>query len=116
MTASASTPGGEDASAPLFARPAGADPASVPPESAPRFEEALERLEGLVEELESGDLPLEDTIRKFEEGQRLLRACHELLERAELRVREILGRADGSVEERPWSGESNGDEDAADGA
>ena len=66
----------------------------------PRFEEALTRLEELVQELESGELPLEDSIARFEEGQRLLCVCTELLERAELRVREVLRRTDGSLEAR----------------
>jgi exodeoxyribonuclease VII small subunit len=66
----------------------------------PRFEEALGRLEELVGELESGELALEDSIARFEEGQRLLRVCTELLECAELRVREVVRRTDGSLEAR----------------
>lgn len=72
--------------------------AGVPPEM--RFEEALARLEELVGRLEVGELPLEETLETFEEGQRLLRTCNDLLNRAELRLREILRRADGTLEER----------------
>ncbi len=64
----------------------------------PAFEDALERLEGLVEDMESGDLPLEETIQKFEEGQQLLQVCGRLLERAELRVKTILRNADATAE------------------
>lgn len=71
------------------------------------FEEALEKLEGLVAELEEGDLPLEETIRRFEEGQRLLKICSEKLQTAEFRVKEILRRADGSLEERDLKGDED---------
>ena len=98
-----STPTGDGSATPLF--PDREPDAAQAGEPAPHFEDALERLESLVEELESGDLPLEDTIAKFEEGQRLLRSCHDLLSRAELRVKEILDRTDGSLEERPWNGD-----------
>jgi exodeoxyribonuclease VII small subunit len=64
-----------------------------------RFEEALARLEELVGRLEVGELPLEETIETFEEGQKLLRICTDLLNRTELRVKEILRRADGTLEE-----------------
>jgi exodeoxyribonuclease VII small subunit len=63
----------------------------------PRFEEALRRLEQLVQELESGALPLEESIARFEEGQELLRLCSAQLERAELRVQEVLRRANGDL-------------------
>ena len=73
-----------------------------------RFEDALERLETLVRELEAGDLPLEETIVRFEEGQRLLKTCGDLLDRAELRVREILKRDDGTLSLGPFTpGEGN---------
>ena len=76
-----------------------------------QFEDALERLEVLVEEMESGDLPLEETIARFEEGQKLLRTCGELLDRAEQRVKTILRRADGTLETEDWE-EADGDEGA----
>ena len=76
-----------------------------------RFEEALDRLETLVEEMESGDLALEETIARFEEGQKLLRTCGQLLDRAEQRVRTILKRADGALTAEPWDAEeAEGDE------
>lgn len=89
----------------------------TPPPSDPaftglRFEESLERLEILVQELESGELPLEETIERFEEGQRLLKTCTDLLSQAELRVKEILKRADG-FEERDWEAGEEDDEDAS---
>lgn len=74
-----------------------------------RFEDALARLESLVDDLESGELPLEETIEKFEEGQRLLETCNALLARAELRVKEILRGAEGGVVEQEWTGEDGAD-------
>ena len=47
------------------------------------FEEALEKLEGIVKELESGELPLEEAVKKYEEGTKLAKHCHNLLENAE---------------------------------
>jgi len=53
------------------------------------FEEALATLEQVVEQIESNELPLDETLRLFEQGTRLARRCDELLEQAELRVVEL---------------------------
>jgi exodeoxyribonuclease VII small subunit len=54
------------------------------------FEESLTRLESIVEKMESGDLKLEESIKLFEEGIRLTKACHQRLEEAEKRVKQLL--------------------------
>ncbi|RMH50113.1 MAG: exodeoxyribonuclease VII small subunit [Zetaproteobacteria bacterium] len=59
------------------------------------FEESLERLTRLVEQLESGSLDLEASVAAFEEGVLLSRRCEELLEGAEQRLN-ILTEQDGS--------------------
>ncbi len=64
------------------------------------FEGALERLETLVGKLEGGELSLEDSLRTFEEGVRLVRLCSERLKSAELRIQQLEDSADG-VSERP---------------
>ena len=64
------------------------------------FEEALERLEALVSDLEGGDLVLEDSLEKFEEGVKLVRQCSDRLKAAELRISELETSADGE-RERP---------------
>ncbi len=69
------------------------------PEEEFSFEEAMERLEKLVAELEGGDLPLEQSLRTFEEGVRLVRFCSDRLRTAELRVRELEELSEG-VRER----------------
>ncbi len=65
--------------------------------SAKKFnlEKALSDLEDLVEELESGDLPLEKAMKKFEEGIKLTRGCQEALKDAEQKVEILLKSAGG---------------------
>ena len=46
------------------------------------FEKALEELEGIVEDLESGDLSLENSLKSFEKGVKLARQCQEQLSKA----------------------------------
>jgi|GEM_PF-1578628 len=64
----------------------------------PTFEEALERLEKIVEKLEDGRTDLAASLAGYEDGVKLLRKCHSLLERAERRI-EILSGVD--AEGRP---------------
>lgn len=51
------------------------------------FEKALEELEGLIERLERGELPLEESLREFERGIALTRSCQQALKEAEQKVR-----------------------------
>ncbi len=62
------------------------------------FEGALSRLEELVGELERGELSLENSLRTFEEGVRLVRRCSEQLKSAELRIRQLEEGTDGVSE------------------
>ncbi len=59
------------------------------------LEKALADLEDLVEELESGDLPLEKAMKKFEEGIKLTRSCQAALKDAEQKVEILLKSAGG---------------------
>ena len=80
-----------------------ADTAAATPELAElRFEAALGRLESLVEELDGGELDLEDSLAKFEEGIKLVRLCSERLANAKVRIAELERTADG-MSERPIS-------------
>ncbi|MGH0032612.1 MAG: exodeoxyribonuclease VII small subunit [Myxococcota bacterium] len=65
------------------------------------FEAALERLEDLAEQLESGDLPLEEALATFEAGVALTRQCNEQLEAAERRI-EVLVREGGGLVAKPF--------------
>ena len=59
------------------------------------LEKALADLENIVEELESGDLPLEKAMKKFEEGVKLTRNCQSALKEAEQKVQILLESAGG---------------------
>jgi exodeoxyribonuclease VII small subunit len=56
----------------------------------PSFEAALSQLEQIVQKLEKGELPLEESLRLYEEGIRLSRLCHGKLEEAEGRIEVLL--------------------------
>jgi len=64
---------------------------------APSFEEALQQLEQIVQKLEKGELPLEESLRLYEEGIRLSRLCHGKLEEAEGKIEMLLKDARGDV-------------------
>ena len=57
----------------------------------PSFEDGIKRLSDIVQTLEKGDLPLEESLRLFEEGVTLSRASQERLDSAQKRVEELLG-------------------------
>jgi exodeoxyribonuclease VII small subunit len=63
-------------------------PKTKTPDDLP-YEQAFHELEGLVTKLESGDLPLDDALKLFERGQALAARCSLLLEKAELRLRQL---------------------------
>ena len=69
-------------------------PSDAQPESGLKFEQALERLEKIVAEMESAKLPLDDVLKQYEEGTRLVRFCAQKLEEAEKKI-EILAKAKG---------------------
>jgi len=62
-----------------------------PPGAEPNFEKAMGRLEAIVEQMESGKLPLEDLIVRYEEGMNLVKVCQERLTSAEQKI-EIIAR------------------------
>ena len=71
-----------------------APPETVAAPAAPeRFEEILVRLRGLVDRLEGGNLPLEESLRAFEEGMELCRRGTTILDSAEKKVETLLGSA-----------------------
>jgi exodeoxyribonuclease VII small subunit len=61
------------------------------------FEDALAKLETIVEAMESGDVPLADLLAKFEEGTRLLKLCEGRLKEAELKIEQLKKQKDGTV-------------------
>lgn len=77
---------------------------------APKFEAALQRLDQIVQRLEKGDLPLEESLVLYEEGIRLSKLCHAKLEEAEGRIEMLMKDArgdlvldrDGKAQTRPF--------------
>ncbi len=59
-----------------------------------KFEDALEKLEDIVKKMETGDLPLEEALKSFEEGIKLIRSCQSKLDEAGRRVEVLLGKDD----------------------
>lgn len=74
-----------------------------------KFEEALKKLESIVEGLEQGKISLEDSLKKYEEGIKLARFCTEKLEEAEKKI-EILTKdssSGGKLKKEPFKPEEN---------
>ena len=61
------------------------------------FEQAMNRLEAIVRTLEAGELPLDETVRLYEEGQRLRLYCEQYLADAEQRITTIRQASDGGI-------------------
>lgn len=62
-----------------------------------KFETALKRLEDIVEQLESGKIDLDESIKVFEEGNELVKLCLEKLNKAEQKVKQIAEDSDGNI-------------------
>ena len=74
--------------------------ASCPGESLP-FEEALKKLELIVEAMEGDELPLETLLARFEEGTRLVQICQAKLAEAEVKIQQLEKNAAGEMELKP---------------
>ena len=71
-------------------------------DKAPSFEDAMGELEQIIEELEGGELPLEESLTKYEKGMAALKLCRDILDKAEKKI-EILVKDDaGGVEAQPF--------------
>ena len=60
------------------------------------FEERMQRLEQIIRAMERGEVPLEESLKLFQEGTQLVATCEKLLENAQLQVKMVLTAADGS--------------------
>ncbi len=65
------------------------------------FEQSMEKLEKIVQELENGDLNLDDSIKKFEEGMKISKDCNKFLEEAEKKIT-VLINENGNVTEEDF--------------
>lgn len=61
------------------------------------FEDALGKLETIVESMESGEVPLAELLAKFEEGTKLLKVCESRLKDAELKIEQLKKQKDGTI-------------------
>ena len=73
------------------------------------FEKAMSKLEQIVQELESTDLPLEKAIKKFEEGVQLSKFCSEKLDETEKRITILLKDQNDRVFDKPFISETESD-------
>lgn len=71
--------------------------------AAVKFEQAMARLEAIVGELENGDLPLDESLKIFEEGIRLSKNCLKVLEEAERKVEVLVQDKNGKKQLRAFS-------------
>ena len=60
------------------------------------FEESMNRLEQIVRAMERGDVPLEESLKLFQEGTELVQTCTKLLDDAQLQIKKVMTAADGS--------------------
>jgi exodeoxyribonuclease VII small subunit len=72
----------------------------------PSFEESLKKLETIVDQLEKGDLPLEQSLKLFEEGVGLSAVCKQELDAAEGKVQTLIRQRDGSFKTEPFPNEN----------
>ena len=60
------------------------------------FEESMGRLEQIVRAMERGDVPLEESLKLFQEGTQLVQTCSKMLDDAQLQIKKVMTAADGS--------------------
>ena len=66
------------------------------------FEEALAKLEGIVEAIEQGKIGLEESIARYEEGMGLIQHCRKIISQAELKIQKLQAGADGQLQPEPF--------------
>ena len=72
-----------------------------------KVEEALQKLEAIVTQMEEGDLPLEETLKAFEEGVKLARFCANKLDEAERKVEKLMRDQAGKLQTTSFSEEED---------
>ncbi len=85
--------------------PAKSTSPNAPAKTGIPFEEALQKLEILVEAMESGDLPLETLLARYEEGVKLTKICQDKLAEAELKIQQLEKTAGGELKLKPLAAE-----------
>lgn len=73
---------------------------------AEKFEDAMKKLEGIVERMEKGEMPLNESLKLFEEGVRLTRLCSQELQKAEKKVELLTKNIEGKLVAVPFEEET----------
>jgi exodeoxyribonuclease VII small subunit len=73
------------------------------------FEEGIQKLEAIVDAMESGDLPLETLMKQFEDGTKLAKLCQEKLSQAEVRIQQIEQSSGGALNLKPFEAQNGND-------
>jgi len=68
----------------------------------PSFEEAMKRIEQIVADLEKSDIPLEESLARFEEAVKLARVCHHKLDEAQKKITKLVGADEGGFALEPF--------------
>lgn len=87
------------------AKTAGANP----PAKEPPFEEALQKLEAVVEAMEADDLPLETLLAQYAEGAQLVKICQQKLAEAELKIQQLEKNTAGDLKLKPFAEGASGE-------
>ena len=69
------------------------------------FEEMMQNLEAIAKDLESGDLSLDDSVKKFEEGMKISKECSKILEDAEKKITILTKDSEGNLKEENFDAE-----------
>lgn len=72
-----------------------------------RFEEALTELQSIVRKLEGGELPLEEGLKQFEDGIKLIRSCQSYLTQVEQKVRILTSSSESQTQSEPFHAQEN---------
>lgn len=80
-------------------------------ESKMSFEEAIEKLEDIIVEMENQEIPLENMIERYEEGIKLVKICQQRLAEAELKVQELEKKIGGEFQLKPIRFNGNKEEE-----
>ena len=83
------------------------------PKDSLSFEQAIQRLEKIVADMEAAELPLEDVLKRYEEGTRLVRFCAQKLDEAEKKIELLTKKADGTVALKPFEAADEDEEKEA---
>jgi exodeoxyribonuclease VII small subunit len=85
-----------------------------PSDKQPKFEEAIEQLESIIDRIESGEVGLEECIAQYERGMKLVGRCQAILDKAQQRITELTTDADGKLRAHDLPPEEEADTDAGD--